>query len=358
MIEDLYNNAPCGYHSLDKDGLVVSMNDTELKWLGLSRDDVVGKLNITSILTKESLGKFNALFPSFMLTGTIHDVELEFITCSGKILPVFVSETAIYDDSGTYVKSRSTVLDFTDVKQVREELIKKAYQLEDANHELEAFTYSVSHDLRAPLRAISGFTQILEQDFLPVLDEKGKNVVDTILQNTRRMYQLIDDLLAFSRVGRTTLQVTRVDMYDMAAECVEELTANIRVKPVVMVDSTLPVLLADRSLIRQVWLNLLANAIKFSSRNPSPVITISCSIIECYATFSVADNGVGFDMKYKDKLFGVFQRLHSQKEFEGTGVGLAIVQRIILRHGGTVWAESKPDMGAVFHFSLKINPDE
>ncbi|MEI7663514.1 MAG: ATP-binding protein, partial [Bacteroidota bacterium] len=253
------------------------------------------------------------------------------------------------------VKSRSTLADFKEVKLAREALIEKARLLETTNGDLEAFTYSVSHDLRAPLRAIDGFTRILTEDYAAHLDEEGIKVAGVIRDNTQRMGQLIDDLLAFSKLGRTEMHKANVSMRDLVEECLKELHTRNPVSEIVTMNGSLPVTRADRSMMKQVWINLLSNAVKFSSGSPNPAIDISCTTDQENTVFAIKDNGVGFDMQYRDKLFGVFQRLHSQKEFEGTGVGLAIVHRIIDRHGGKVWAESQPGHGATFYFSLTNN---
>ncbi|HZP41997.1 MAG TPA: ATP-binding protein [Candidatus Binatia bacterium] len=238
------------------------------------------------------------------------------------------------------------------LEQLDAERERVSRELAAANKELEAFSYSVSHDLRAPLRAIDGFARILVEDHGPRLDDDGRRVLGVVRENARQMGRLIDDLLAFSRVGRKGLEKSRVDMAALALSVVAETRrldperrASVHVGPL------LPAL-ADGSLIRQVLVNLVGNAWKFTRGRPEAVIEIGCRRGKGETIYFVKDNGAGFDMRYAGKLFGVFQRLHRAEEFEGTGVGLAIVQRIVQRHGGRVWAEGVVDGGAVFYFAL------
>lgn len=228
-------------------------------------------------------------------------------------------------------------------------------RLESANRELEAFSYSVSHDLRAPLRAIDGFTRILTEDHSEGLGEDGQRVCKIIRENTHKMGHLIDDLLSFSRLSRADIQKSEVDMGTMANSVFHELTTpGTRMRISFNVDN-LPYAFGDATMLRQVWVNLISNAVKFSSKNEISQIEINCKVDEKYLTYCIKDNGVGFDMRYYGKMFGVFQRLHSIQDFEGTGVGLAIVQRVIHRHDGEVWAEGEVGKGASFSFSLPVN---
>jgi len=226
-------------------------------------------------------------------------------------------------------------------------------QLEESNKELEAFSYSVSHDLRAPLRAIAGFTRILANEYAPHLNTEGKRICSIIDENTGKMSRLIDDLLAFSRLGRAEMSLSPIDMQTMANSVFHELTTPESLAGIDFQVGTLPPTLADPTLMRQVWMNLLSNAIKFSSKRDRAVIRVSAQQGVGENVYVVQDNGAGFDMQYVGKLFGVFQRLHNSKEFEGTGVGLALVQRVIRRHGGRVWAEGETDKGATFYFALQ-----
>jgi len=231
---------------------------------------------------------------------------------------------------------------------------KAEEQLEIVNKELEAFSYSVSHDLRSPLRIIDGYSELMISDYSNSLDEEGNRLLGIIKANVRKMGRLIDDLLNFSRLGRKELIYQQVDMYKMVEVIIAELLGSNDKKPLIEISPLEPAA-CDSNLIRQVWINLISNAIKYSGEKENPVIKISSAKSGNEIVYSVRDNGVGFNMQYADKLFGVFQRLHKVTEFEGTGVGLALVQRIVARHGGRVWAEAEVNKGAVFYFSLPGN---
>ena len=247
---------------------------------------------------------------------------------------------------------RSKVSVFVDLARTTELMRRQAAELEAANKDLESFSYSVSHDLRAPLRAIDGYSNILRESCSDRLGDEDKRVLGKILESTQRMGALIEDLLAFSQLGRRPVSPAEIDMDALAREVVEELRSAPGQQVPHCVLKPLPVGWGDRSLIRQVWLNLLSNAIKFTGAKEVPSIELGGSGEDASNVYYVKDNGAGFDMRYYGKLFGVFQRLHSTREFPGTGVGLAIVQRVVVRHGGRVWAEGKPGEGATFYFAL------
>ena len=222
--------------------------------------------------------------------------------------------------------------------------------------ELETFTYSVSHDLKAPIRAISGFTYLLRQNLMDSLAEKPLKYLNTIEANALNMSKLIEDLLRFSKLNKIGFSAQPVDIQQLFSKAFEQLS-SIENKSKVHFDlKPLPACRGDEAMLQQVVVNLLSNALKFSACNPNPKISVEGFITNHKAQYSVTDNGVGFDMAYANKLFGVFQRLHSNEEFEGTGVGLAIVQKIIHRHGGEIWAKSAPNKGASFYFTLPVKP--
>jgi signal transduction histidine kinase len=237
-------------------------------------------------------------------------------------------------------------------QQLEARVAERTAQLEEANRELESFTYSVSHDLRAPLRWIVGFSDALMEDHGDALDDEARRKIGIIRGEGTRMGQLIDDLLAFSRLGRKALSTSEVQMTLLAETCWATLKAQQDVSQVDIRIDYLPDARGDRVLLGQVLANLLSNALKFSAGKPEPRIDVSAITDENEHIYFVRDNGAGFDPKYQAKLFGVFQRLHDATEFPGTGVGLALVQRIVNRHGGRVWAEGRPGEGATFYFTL------
>ncbi len=252
--------------------------------------------------------------------------------------------------------------------ELEQRVVERTAQLEIANKELEAFAYSISHDLKAPLRAVDGYAQILIEDHAVRLDDEGRRVCEVITNNARRMGKLIDDLLAFSRTGRAEINPVSVDMATLANSIFFELTTPEERERIDFHVAPLPRAIGDPTLLRQVWMNLLGNAVKFSAKKERAVIEVGCAVTppttmatsvsseiikgKPAVVYFIRDNGAGFDMAYVGKLFAVFQRLHSAKEYEGTGVGLAIVQRIVQRHGGRIWAEGEPGKGAIFHFTL------
>ena len=229
---------------------------------------------------------------------------------------------------------------------------RRSEELAAAYQDLEAFSYSISHDLRAPLRTIDNFAQILQDDFAERFDEEARRVIGIIRSGSQRMDQLIVGLLEFSRAGRRPFDLGRVDMTALARAAAAEVMA-LYTGPAPTVDiAELPTAAGDATVIRQVWCNLIGNALKYSSKRAEPRVIVSGRVDHGEAIYRVQDNGTGFDMRYADKLFGVFQRLHRAEDFSGTGVGLAIVQRVVARHGGRIWAESSLDAGACFQFTL------
>lgn len=289
--------------------------------------------------------------------------EYRFKCKDGSYVHVLDRGYIIHNKENKPVRMLSGMTDITEKIRIQEEakklniileerVAKRTEQLQTAIKELEAFTYTVSHDLRAPLRGIHGFTQILVEDYKDKFDDEGKRIANLISSNTIKMGELIDDLLQFSRLSRSELNKSDVDMNTMAYSIFCEVTTPEERKKIIFNIEELPFTFGDSNMLRQVWVNLISNAIKFSAHKEKPEINIKYRKDKNEIIYSVHDNGAGFNMNYIDKLFGVFQRLHSEREFPGTGVGLAIVQRIISRHEGKVWAEAVEGKGASFYFSL------
>ena len=346
-------------------GSVICLLDHDYRYL-LIEGDMVEKLGYSK---RDLLGKkAEEALPPDVFAAVVNDFRRAF---SGEIV-VRESNSNGYDtisrfiplkDEKDFVYAIMTVaIDVTKLKNAQREIIelnrnleenviKRTEELQVANREMEAFSYSVSHDLRAPLRGIIGFASILEEDYGNILDDEGKRITSVIKNNTMKMGRLIDDLLAFSRMGRHDITKTIFNTKKMVDEVIEEIKPKNGTK-VEWIIHPLPKINGDINTIRQVWINLISNAIKYSANKEKQRIEIGFNDRGRQFVFYVKDNGVGFDQKYKDKLFKVFQRLHSAEEFEGTGVGLALVEKIVSKHGGKVWAEGRTDEGACFYFSI------
>jgi len=368
--EMILNSAGEGIVGVDKDGNATFINPAAAKMLGFEPQELIGKCMHDHHHHSKADGSPypQEECPIYMAfrDGKVHIVEDEVFWRKDRTrFPVAYVSNPIKED-GELVGAVVTFRDITMRKRREEEIqrlnaeleqrvVQRTAQLEAANKELESFSYSVSHDLRAPLRGIDGFSKILLEEYHDKLDDEGKRILNVVRSSTNKMGQLIDDLLAFSRVSRQEIRKSEIDMNGLAKSVFEELKSAVPNRTIYVDFIDLPVAAGDQSMLRQVWSNLLSNAIKFTEKKEAAVIEVGSQREENHTIYYVRDNGAGFDMKYKNKLFGIFQRLHSENEFEGTGVGLAIVQRIIQRHGGNVWAEGLIDGGATFYFSLPIS---
>ncbi|HXV19279.1 MAG TPA: PAS domain S-box protein, partial [Candidatus Omnitrophota bacterium] len=350
--------------SADTAGNMIYLNRAAALIFGYKPEEVYGK-PISILMPERFREEHQTGFRRYLSTGESRimgrTVEMAGLRKNAEEFPLEISLASWETQKGRFFTA--VIRDITQKKKqeeqeriLKEELERRAQALEAANRELEAFSYSVSHDLRAPLRAISGFAAALLEECHDRLSEEGKRFLVLIGQNAKNMGHLIDDLLAFSRMGRKAMDLVRIDMTALARTVSEELRSSASSKSVEVQIDPLEPAFGDPAMIHQIFVNLISNAIKFSGKEKSPKIRIQCIRSNDDIVYSVRDNGVGFDMQYSKKLFGVFQRLHSLEEFEGTGVGLAIVQRIVHRHGGRVWAESKPGEGAVFYFTLPVKP--
>jgi PAS domain S-box-containing protein len=490
-IEDLYNNAPCGYHSLDRDGIFVRINDTELRWLGYTRDEIIAKIKFSDIITSDGLRTFEENFPIFKSRGWIKDLEFEMVRKDGTLLPVLLSASAIKDENGNFIMSRSTMFDITERKKIEElharlaaivessddaiigedlngivtdwnrgaesiygfraeeivgqpistlvppgnadeilqilqnishgeslehyetvrvrkdgkqinvsltispiedsagniigasaiarditdlkltaeeltnyrehledlvkqrtaELEKMTHELARSNADLQQFAYAASHDLQEPLRTVAGFVKLLEKRYRGKLDEQADEFIKYACDGVERMQLLIKDLLIYSQVDTkekvfepTNCSVTLESAIRSLRSAIEENKAEVTYDP-------LPTVMADASQMSRLFQNLVGNAIKFHNRKRARVHA-SAERKGDEWIFSVRDNGIGIDPKQAERIFVIFQRLHSREEYPGTGVGLAICKRIVERHGGRIWVESELGKGSTFYFTI------
>ncbi len=393
---DLYDFAPVGYFTISHDGKILKANLGASSMLGIERSKLLNR-RLEQFLSWDSITAFNEL-----LQRAIREkIKVSCEVCYIKVLNNTITSTMSKESSNLNMpcahiemlssenaqEIRIAMIDITERKRNEVELNKYKDHLEEmieertlqltekdeilecelcehkkteaalliSNKELESFSYSVSHDLRAPIRAIDGFTRKLFEGYNSILDDEGKRLLDVVLKNTKNMGMLIDDLLNLSRLGRKKMEPSEINMEELVNEVIIELNDFEEDKKPEITVQHLPAVNGDRALIRHVIFNLLLNSIKFTAHREKPIIEIGYLTKDHQNIYYIKDNGVGFNMKYAHKLFEVFQRLHSLKDFEGTGVGLAIVQRIIHRHGGTVWAEAEVGKGATFYFSLHNN---
>ncbi len=347
--------------TISREGKITDVNEATVKVTGIDRSALIGT-DFSEYFTEPDLAR--AGYERVFADGSVTDYPLTLRSKDGHLTPVLYNATVYRDPSGEVAgvfaaardvtEQRRAQLEISALNRLLEQRVKdRTRELEVSNQELEAFTYSVSHDLRAPLRAMAGFSNLLTERESARLDADGKQYVERINVNALKMGTLIDELLKFSRLGRASMNVEQVDPAAIARSAFSDLSEQAGSAGVEVVIGPLPTCSADAGLLKQVYANLLSNAIKFSRGREGARVEVGSHEENGQAVYDVRDNGVGFDMRYADKLFGVFQRLHSQAEYEGTGVGLALVQRIVHRHGGRIWAEAEVGKGATFHFTLK-----
>ncbi|HOT03115.1 MAG TPA: ATP-binding protein [Methanolinea sp.] len=361
---DLVRLLPQGVFETDLNGNITFANPIAFEVFGYDPEDLDKRINIFDFLTTKERTLASARFGEILAGKKSHGSEYTGIRKDGSTFPIMVY-IAARKEEGTVTGTRGTIVDITHLKKVEEEIrelnaelearvAQRTSELEFATREMEAFTYSVSHDLRSPLRAIDGFSHLLSESAGPCLDEKQQHFIDVIRHNVELMDNLIDGLLALSRMGRQELKREWISPEPMVREVISEFLNQAPGRKIDVRIGSLPECYADPSMLRQVFTNLIGNAVKFTSKTENARIEIGSLFRDEKAVYYVRDNGAGFDMKYANKLFMEFQRLHSQEEYEGSGIGLAIVERIIRRHGGEIWAESEPGQGATFYFSFGV----
>jgi signal transduction histidine kinase len=364
---DYVNNEVLGKHQrFDKDYKIVRQSDKKLRWVhGLAEleldehDRPVRLIGTISDITERKLVEDKLIIQSKALEKELANRKKAEIVLQKSHKQLEINKLAtlnLLEDIKLEMHQRKKAEEEVRIINavLEKRVAERTAQLESANKELESFAYSVSHDLRAPLRAIMGFSKFVIDEYSQNIDNEGARLLGLIQSNTQKMDQLIIDILALSRVSRNTLKKSKVDMAKMAMSMLNEVASPETQKNINIIVEKLPDAFADSTYLKQVWINLISNAIKFSSKKGKPEIEIGGYTDEGSNVYFVRDNGVGFKPDYGHKLFGVFQRLHKSDEFEGNGVGLAIVQRIIHRHEGKVWAEGKSGEGATFFFSLPV----
>ena len=363
LFVSIVNSSEDAIITRDLQGLITSWNHGAENLFGYKTEEALGKNN-SMLVPNDKLKEESDIMQRVMQGESINHYDTQRIKKDGELINISLTISPIKDSKNNIIGASKIERDITARKLIEEEIKtlneglelkvkERTAELESVNKELEAFSYSVSHDLRAPLRAINGYAKIIAEDYGTLFDNDGNRLLEVVRSSAKVMGLLIDDLLTFSRLGRKGLNKTELNITQLTRSIFKEISETTENKAKIIINDLHPAM-ADSSLIKQVLMNLLLNAVKYSSKVNDPVIEVSSEVKGNFIFYSIKDNGVGFDMKYVDKLFGVFQRLHSAKEFEGSGVGLALVQRIILKHGGNVWAEGKENEGAVFYFSLPL----
>ena len=345
----------------DEEGRLALVNPAFARFVGYEPSELLGKRAADLVVPEDHPQLAQAIAARRAGETTTYENRLQHQ--AGHVVSVLITGTPRLKE-GSYAGAVAVFTDLTEQRQAQERIrqlnldlerrvVERTAQLEAANKELEAFTYSISHDLRAPLRGIDGFSRLVLEEYAGLLDDTGQHYLHRVRDNTQRMSQLIDDLLQFSRLGRQPMHKQTVDPAALAREAWSDVLPEAEGRSVdIVIADPLPAGKADPALLRQVLINLLGNALKYSRNRALARIEVGHQLRAGAVVYFVRDNGEGFNMQYADKLFGVFQRLHAQDEFEGTGVGLAIVQRIVHRHGGRIWAEAEVNHGATFYFTL------
>ncbi|MEY4761308.1 MAG: hypothetical protein RLZZ200_1164 [Pseudomonadota bacterium] len=366
-LADLYQNAPCAYYSLDAGGLIIKANARLLEWLGQSAEEVIGKQRLPDFFDEEGRAAFIQAFDRFKSVGHVTGFEPNLVSRDGTIRRVSISANAQFDRDRNFLQTRSIMVDVTDRVRAERELqrfnteletrvAERTAELTRAHRELETFSYSVSHDLRAPLRAVNGLASIILEDHGEALPPECIRLLERIRDAGQRMGILVDVLLSLSRLELGHIQDQPLDTAPIVQDVFAELRFLFGATAPELVVHHLPPCRAQPALLRQVWHNLLSNAVKHSIHRPGARIEVGCDTGGAVPAYYVKDNGEGFDMRYAGKLFQLFERLQADGVRDGHGVGLAIVRRIVERHGGRVWADAVPGAGATFHFTLAPEP--
>jgi PAS domain S-box-containing protein len=360
---ELFDFAPVAYFTFGPRGVIESLNLAAAELLQIDRQRAVGS-PAGPFFDAQSRGAFRAHLEQVLQESGKHSIDLVLSRQQGTRRHVHMISRLIRGEMGDSPVCLSAAIDITERKNAEDEISRlnaaleqrvaqRTLELEESNKDLESFIYSISHDLRAPLRNMAGFASIIEEDYRDKVPPEVLGFVKRILAGNEKMLHLVDDLLRFSRLGRKPLEVANTDLNELLDEALSDLSSEMAGRDIQWHRKPLPIAECDRGLMRQVFVNFLSNALKYTRPRHPAIIKISCENRGGERTIVIQDNGVGFDQRYVDKLFGVFQRLHVPSEFEGNGVGLAMVSRILQRHGGRAHAEGRVDQGATFWFTFE-----
>lgn len=354
---ELIQDAASAIIRWSKDGAITFFNEYAQNFFGYTAEEIIGK-NIALIVPEKQSDNtdLSDLYQCIVHNPESYTIHInENIRKDGSRVWMSWTNRPIRDKEGNLTGIMAVGNDITDVKRAENLLMQKQKQLENANHELESYSYSISHDLQAPLRAIAGFSRMILKQSGANFDEETRRKFEVIMDNVKQMENLIQDLLSFSRLERTSMSLTTLNMARLIREVWEEILLVNPGRRLTLRLAEMPPCFADRALVKQVIGNLLSNAVKFSAIRDEAIVEVGACDQEDETVYFIRDNGVGFDMAYYDNLFAIFKTLHNRSEYEGTGVGLALSQNIIKRHGGRIWAESQTDHGTTFYFTL---PDQ
>ena len=352
---ELFDGAPVGYHELDMDGVVRRVNRAECSLLGRSEEEILGRPAWAWLDEAEKDASRERFHQKVCGQRALKPYERRFIRTDGAELWVELRDVLVRDSKGDVTGMRTALLDITERKRMADSLAIQAEKLRRSNEELERFAYVASHDLQEPLRMVASFTQLLSQRYSGKLDQTADRYINYAVDGAKRMQQLITDLLTYSRVNNKQIDICPIACAALLDSAMANLQVAVEESGTSVVRETLPEICADKGQFVQLLQNLIGNAIKFRRQDRAPLIHISALDQGDNWRLSVRDNGIGFEPKHSERVFEVFQRLHTRTEYPGTGIGLAICQRIVERHGGKIWAESEPGVGSKFHFTIPKN---
>ncbi|MFZ4621710.1 MAG: sensor histidine kinase [Bacteroidota bacterium] len=347
----IYNNTPVMLHSINAQGILVSVSDYWLSTMGYTREEVIGRRS-TEFLTEASRNYArDVVLPEFLRTGQCSNIEYQFVKKNGEVIDVLLSAISEKDENGHAARSVAVITEITERKKAEQQLKELTKELKNTNVELEQFAYIASHDLQEPLRMISSYTQLLENRYKDKLDQDANDFIGFAVDGANRMQKMIQSFLVYSRTTRDTSPLTVVDCNSVINDVKLNLQISIRETGAVIDCAPLPVIVGHHELLVQLFQNLIGNALKFRG-DVAPVISVGVSNDETHWTFFVKDNGIGIEEAYFEKIFEIFQRLHSPGEYPGTGIGLTICKNIVERHHGSIRVESRPGQGTTFIFTI------